>query len=833
MPRAESHPGRALQDHLAEVARSAQEGLNHPALRARDLLGRMAYLVGASHDVGKYTSFFQAHLHGKRPPNGLEFHAFPSAVFAAWLAREQVGERSWDDPQTYLPLLAFVVVHRHHGHLRAPSNLVPSLDALDAWAAHRDGVLPAPLQRFRAQWNDLHDRRDGVISELNALGLGDVTPFFVDPAEVTETLEYLARSLYFLDKPSGPLAADDRARLALWGQLLFSALIDADKRSAAGVASLPPRPHLPGDLVARYVAHRFSQPRHDLDRERAKFFRTVTERAQSIPLPPPKPLSLTAPTGMGKTLAALSAALVLRERLAAHYGVPPRIVYALPFINLIEQNHQVARDVLAWGVPDFTANEHRYLLRHHHLADIAYKVEDENRPVAEALLLTEGWESEIVVTTFVQVFHTLLGYQNGMLRKLHNLIGAVLVLDELQNLPMEYWPVSRRVFEVLRQEMGLTVLQMTATRPLVFVDDAGQPAAEELHPDPPRLFGLMHRTEMEVDLTPCPVEDLANEVADLAEAHGAALVVVNTVRTSLELYRALQARGLGQGITTWAKGEPFPLAKETVALVYLSTNIVPKHRAERLAFLKAWLKAGRRAVVVATQVVEAGVDLDFPVVVRDLAPLDAIIQAAGRCNREGRRVTGRVLVRRLENSGAGQVYGAVHLQQARRLLEGVSRLAEPEYARLVEHYFQQVRELKSQDESRTLWQAYLQLRYNGKNCGDVPCLSNFHLIEEMPTVPVFVVLTEDDETWLAEVFTPQVLQEKEWKRRQEAYIRLRRHLHERLLQVPEFRAKKNPPPLWGASRVLRWVPHTQLDEFYDLETGFKWAEEDLDRAWIV
>lgn len=833
MPRAESHPGRALQDHLGEVARGARDALNHPALRARDLLGRMAYLIGASHDVGKYTSFFQAYLHGRRPPNGLEFHAFPSAVFAAWLARDQVGERGWDDPQAYLPLLAFVVVHRHHGHLQAPGNLVPSLDALDAWAAHKDEMLPAPLQRLRAQWNDLHDQRDGVISELNALGLGDVTPFFAEPAEVTETLEYLARSLYFLDKPSGPLAADDRARLALWGQLLFSALIDADKRSAAGLKPLPSRPHLPGDLVARYVAHHFAQPRHDLDRERAEFFRTVTERAHSIPVPSPWPLSLTAPTGMGKTLAALSAAFVLRERLAAHYGAAPRIVYALPFINLIEQNYLVARDVLAWGVPNFAANEHRYLLRHHHLADIAYKVEDENRPVAEALLLTEGWESEIVVTTFVQVFHTLLGYQNGMLRKLHNLIGAVLVLDELQNLPMEYWPVSRQVFEVLRQEMGLTVLQMTATRPLIFVDERGQPAAEELHPAPPRLFGLMRRTEMEVDLTPRPVEALADEVADLAEGHGSVMVVANTVRTSLELYRALRERGVGQGITGWEEGTPFPLESDAAALIYLSTNIVPKHRAERLSFLKAWLKAGRRAVLVATQVVEAGVDLDFPVVVRDLAPLDAIIQAAGRCNREGSRATGRVLVRRLENSGAGRVYGAVHMQQARRLLEGVSRLTEPEYARLVERYFQQVQELKSQDKSRNLWQAYLQLRYDGKNCGDVPCLSNFHLIEEMPTVPVFVSLDKQDQWWLQEIFTPLVLKARDWKCRQEAYLLLRRHFHERLLQIPEFRAEKNPPPLWEDSRTLRWVPYAQLGEFYDIETGFKWSEEDLDKAWIV
>ena len=842
--RFEARPGQTLIEHLEQVARGAQEALEHPALRSRGLLAQVAYLVGATHDAGKYTSFFQDYLHTRRRHQGREHHAFPSALLAAWLAWQAWPVRDLARPEAYLPLLAYLVVHRHHGHLRAPEEAVPSLpddlaDALaydpTAWATASPAHLPDALRRFRDQWQDMRQRAGMIVAELTALGLqrDAVRAFFEDPAAVGETLDALARLAYFLDKADGKLKDADRARLALWGQLLFSALIDADKRSAAGLPPLPPRPGLPGDLVARYVVHRFPQPRHDLDRERAAFFRTVTERAQAIPVPPPGPLSLTAPTGMGKTLAALSAAFILRERLAKCHGEAPRIVYALPFINLIEQNYQVARDVLAWGVPDFEANEQRYLLKHHHLADIAYQVEDEDLPVAEALLLTEGWESEIVVTTFVQVFHTLLGHQNGMLRKLHNLIGAVLVLDELQNLPMEYWPVTRRVFDVLRQEMGLTVLQMTATRPLVFVDDAGQPAAEELHPDPPRLFGLMRRTEMEVDLTPRPVEALADEVADLAEAHGAVLVVVNTVRTSLELYRALRARGVGQGITAWAEGEPFPLEDDAAALVYLSTNIVPKHRAERLAFLQAWLKAGRRAVVVATQVVEAGVDLDFPVVVRDLAPLDAIIQAAGRCNREGRRPTGRVLVRQLEHSGAVRVYGVVHMQQAKELLKDVNRLPEPKYAALVERYFRQVQGLKSQQKSRALWQAYLRLRYDGDNCGDVPCLSNFRLMDEMPTVPVFVALTEEDATWLAEVFTPQVLREKDWRRRQEAYIRWRRHLHERLLQVPEFRARENPPPLWDASRVLRWVPPGQLDEFYDLETGFKWAEEDLDRAWIV
>jgi len=831
MTHIEARPGQSLIEHLTEVAQAAREALDHPALQERALLSRAAFLTGAIHDVGKYTSFFQDYLHTKRMHNGREHHAFPSALLAAWLTLQDWPSRDLTTPRAYLPLLVFLVIHRHHGHLKTPEELVPDLPDLEydlsAWLTGDTAALPPAMQHFVDQWQDLQNRRKVLVEDLDTLSLAPeaIQAFFEDPEPVGETLGALARLVYFLGKEEGPLSGADRARLALWGQLLFSALIDADKRSAAGMPSLPPRPHLTGDLVERFVAHKYPRPRHNLDRERAAFFRTVTEQARQVPIPVTEPLSLTAPTGMGKTLAALSAVFVLRERLAEHYGVTPRIVYALPFINLIEQNYRVVEEMLAWGVPDFEANRQRYLLKHHYLADIGYRVEDENRPVAEALLLTEGWESEMVVTTFVQVFHTLLGHQNRLLRKLHNLIGGVLILDELQSLKMEYWDAVGQIFNVLREEMGLTVLQMTATRPLVF------PEVQELYPEPPRLFGLMRRTVLDVDLQECPAETLADEVADLAEEHGSVLVVVNTVRTSLELYKALKDRQVGIPVMRWHEGAAFPLDRSERALVYLSTNIVPLHRAARLAFLKKWLGEGGRAVLVATQVVEAGVDLDFPVAVRDLGPLDSIIQVAGRCNREGRREQGLVLVRRLEDSGASLVYGVVHVNTARSLLAPITRLEEPGFARLVEQYFEMTKQRKSREESLRIWQAYLRLRYNGKNCGDAPCLSNFHLIEEMPSVSIFIALHERDETWLAEVFTPQVLEEKDWTLRGEAYLRHRRYLHERMLQVPEFRARKNPPPEWR--KGLRWVPVAQLGNFYDLETGFRWASEDMDRAWIV
>jgi len=132
--RYESHPGRLLRDHLLEVAEGAKARLDHPALRYRELLREVGWLIGLSHDMGKYTSYFQAHLHeDKRFEGGLERHAFLGAVFAAWLVAKRLPELSEAPNKGFLPLLAYLVVRRHHGDLRSPKELVPKSRELKRW----------------------------------------------------------------------------------------------------------------------------------------------------------------------------------------------------------------------------------------------------------------------------------------------------------------------------------------------------------------------------------------------------------------------------------------------------------------------------------------------------------------------------------------------------------------------------------------------------------------------------------------------------------------------------------------------------------------------------
>lgn len=808
----ESHPGRPLKRHLAEVAEEAKSYLDHPALRHTELLRGAAYLVGLAHDLGKYTPFFQAHLKEGRDFNGLERHSFLSALLAAWLTLKRNAKLPEAPGKEFLPLLAYLVVHRHHGHLRAPKKLLPSKGDPEK----AQGELFSALRALNSQLEALRKNRDWI-PEWEKLGIEEAIEFVEKPPlkELFASLDELEYRLKQADEDLG-------ARLCLWGQLLFSSLTDADKRRAAQAQS-PQRPAIPPDLVERYLCQRYPKPQEEIHRLRAEFQAAVRAKVEALHPQeiPGQTFSLTAPTGLGKTLAALDAALRLRSKLQKNWGEghAPRIVYALPFINIIEQNYAEFGKVLRSLWPNCFVPE-TALLRHHYLAEISYRTETDTLPLEQALLLTDSWESEIIVTTFVQLFQTIVGYENRFLRKLHNLIGSIVILDEAQALPMEYWPFMRKVFEMLKKELGVVVLQMTATKPLIF------PKVKELHPDPKALFQRLNRTVLHVHQEEIPLEKWVEGAIKLFEEHGSLLIVVNTVGTAIKVYRALREE------LKFLRPFGFQAPQEKDAwLVHLSTNIVPKHRMKRVLALKEHLRRGGRALVVSTQVIEAGVDLDFPAVLRDLGPLDSIVQVAGRCNREGHAHQAPVYLIPLKDGGCARIYGAVHTHVARSLLQGLRTLEEKDFYPLVEKYFAEVQKRSSQSASEELWKAYQELAYD--DLENQPTLSEFHLIETTEQLPIFVCTGKDEEDWFLGEFCESVLKQKDINARRNAWLKHRKRFHDHLLRPFLARALRNLPPEAEGAPSLRWIPHNDLDRFYHEEWGFRWDEEGLEGAWIA
>ncbi|MEM3470584.1 MAG: CRISPR-associated helicase Cas3' [Thermoproteota archaeon] len=811
----ESHQGKLLKEHLLEVAEGARSRLDHPALRHRKLLRDAAYLMGLVHDLGKYTPYFQAYLkEQKRFEEGLEHHSFFGAVCGAYLLHARLQKLPEAPGKEFLPLLGYLVIYRHHGDLVAPAAALPPLGNPEK----ATGELCHSIRAFKKQLQELK-KTPGWASEWEELGLAEILEFLKNPrlSELFEELDGLTYKLKRQEEEEG-------ARFCLWGQLLFSALIDADKFGAAAI-TLPERHYIPADLVERFLQQQRPKPRHEMDCLRQEFQQAVRKSVESLKSTelPGRTLALTAPTGLGKTLAALDAALRLREKLRELWGnsYAPRIIYALPFINVIEQNYHEFHRVFSFWTENNNVPE-TLLLRHHYLTEITYRepaAHPDNLPLEQALLLTEAWESEVVITTFVQVFQTLLGHRNRFLKKLHNLIGSILILDEVQSIPMEYWPVTAKTFETLQRELGLTVLQMTATRPLIF------PQVQELYPNPAALFRHQRRTRLIIHRKEVPLDTWAEQALRLYEEHGSLLCVLNTVRASLEIYKLL--RDKLQGVESYDLKPP----NRRNWLVYLSTNIVPWQRRTRINAIKQHLRKGGRVLVVSTQVVEAGVDLDFPATLRDLGPVDSVIQVAGRCNREGQRQMGDVYVLPLEGGGCARVYGAIHTYVAKRvLLEGPSKREEPEYAKLVEQYFQEARKRLSSERSDELWRAYIRLAYD---CLEEPTLSEFHLIESPEQVPIFVALSPKREQ-LIEAFKRDVLKESDVRKRRMAYLRYRRRLHDFMVRPLLYRAISNLPPALDSARPrgIRWVPYEQLRNFYSEETGFRWAPHELDQPWI-
>jgi CRISPR-associated endonuclease/helicase Cas3 len=320
---------------------------------------------------------------------------------------------------------------------------------------------------------------------------------------------------------------------------------------------------------------------------------------------------LTVPTGGGKTRSGL--AFALKHALAHDLD---RVIVAIPYTSIIEQTAQVYREIFADG---------RAILEHH--SAVAGREDQDDAPVTPeaqwARLATENWDAPIVVTTTVQLFESLLGQRTSACRKLHRIARSVIVLDEVQTLPPHLLATTLDVLRRLVANYGVSVVLCTATQPALDESPGfkGLDGIREIVPGAAGHFATLERVRYE---WPCLDGRWSWErVAEELRAESRAMAVVNTKADALALLAAL--------------GDPDAL--------HLSTLLCGAHRRDVLAEVRRRLDAGEPCRLVATQVVEAGVDLDFPTVLRALGPLDRIVQAAGRCNREGKLgELGRVVI---------------------------------------------------------------------------------------------------------------------------------------------------------------------------------------------
>ena len=562
-----------LRDHLHGVAERAGR-----FARPCQMEGE-AGAAGLLHDLGKYTVRFQARLCNPAVIHGINHWAAGAAC--------ALEHRLWS--------VAFAV-DGHHTGLPA---LYPS-DVSDARC----------LQDVREKM--------GVPEEWKQLTGGCVESL----PELRECLR--ADGLTLPEAAARPFT--DKFAEALRTRFLFSCLVDADRLDTAehsnpGQEEERQAPALEPER-ALAILERFLKEKSALtavNQLRSRLLADCLGKADQAP----GLFTLTAPTGSGKTLASLAFALhhIIYHNAMLAADDPRqlrRIIVVIPYTSVIEQTASVFREV-------FKELGEAYVLEHHsataprETANEADKDAEDAR-LRRAQLATENWASPIVVTTNVQFFESLFAAHPTDCRKLHNVARSVLLFDEVQTLPTALLPSLLSAVNLLTQPepYGATAVFMTATQPAFDrVAPTILPAGYEWKPreissDPEAMAHTMRRTQI---VLPGPEETVT--WADLAEqlsAHAQALCVVNTVKDARALFRLL------------------PMASR----FHLSARMCPAHRLKTLNRIRAQLKSGAPVWLVSTPLIEAGVDVDFPVAYRAYGPFDSIIQTAGRCNREGK-----------------------------------------------------------------------------------------------------------------------------------------------------------------------------------------------------
>lgn len=445
---------------------------------------------------------------------------------------------------------------------------------------------------------------------------------------------------------------------AFYIRMLYSCLVDADyidtetfMNGDAGRGNYEPLSALCDKLTA-YIS-KWNNPTREIDILRQKILNSCIEKASA----PRGIFSLTVPTGGGKTVASMAFAL---NHAAANSM--KRIIYVIPYTSIIEQNAKVFRDILG----------QENVVEHH--SSVSYELsEDADELEYRSALATENWDAPVIVTTAVQFFESLYANRSSKCRKLHNIANSVIIFDEAQMIPSNNLrPCVAAIAELVRAYNATAVL-CTATQPAIdemLLEYSKKESVVELCPDVDGMFEKFRRTSFEKEgrLT-------TDELVSRLESQQQVLCIVNTRKFAQEVYEALPSEGR----------------------FHLSTLMCPVHRKQKLDEIRERLKSGKTCRVVSTSLIEAGVDVDFPRVFREMAGLDSILQAAGRCNREGKRSAESSIVTVFESENKVNKLIAVNRDAAE---ETVRDWTQPNTTSTIERYFKAYRDfLRNDDKS--------------------------------------------------------------------------------------------------------------------------------------
>lgn len=735
-------------------------------------------LIVKLHDLGKYTSFFQSYLLQKNPIDYLlKRHAQIGGI---------VAYNFFKDKDIKIAIMALYLIFSHH------SKLTDIEEIPGKFNDHLKNI-------FLRQKADIQKILSLIEEEIE---LDNLSEYLKYPDE-----KALRKAIKIWSKREADI------RYYFLFNYIFSLLIEADKLDASDT-ELYSRISIPSDLVDKRFGSGVASDSSDLCKMSNNDLRNYCRAAVVSNLDREDILdhhlfTLTAPTGTGKTMTVLDFALKLKEKIRRNAGNEAPIIYALPFINIIEQALREYEQETFKG--------RAKILAHYQFADVfgGQDEDDDEQNYNQKLMSLDTWQSDIVITSFVQFFETLIGNKNKLLKKFNHFAGAIIIIDEVQTLRLDQMPLIGAALFFLAKYLKSRIILMTATKPKIFelaqkeiLDKEGETVRPvELLENYHQVFALFNRTRIiplldaELDKENLS-EDFVKKVFSKKWNPGkSCLIVCNTVKRSIQFY---------QQISSFLKDN-----KLGNPLFYLSTNVVPTHRFDRIEKIKRAIEQEEAPILISTQVVEAGVDLDFDMGFRDVGPVDSIIQVAGRINRNNNINKKNAPLFIIDLQDARKIYGIITYEQSKKALGQKSMFYEKEYLELINTYFDSITDRSSFSEYSKIFASLKCLKYDSENKEERP-VSSFKIIEESQnTTSIFIELGEEEQKLRSKYFEKITgkISKEEFDRK------YKRVFNQRIIAVPTYLAS-------GLEFINEYedkihiVPKEQLSSAYNIDTGF-------------
>jgi len=803
-----SHPNKTILEHLRETENEIEkilEKLNPNFSINKEHIIQIARILALTHDIGKCTLFFQEYLQANEAndykklreyrSSKLHHHGLISAVFTFYALKKFFVSPIYQFDETksiykkLIPFIGFFTIKRHHGNL---GNFYDEI------------IINRTTEKMiNQQLENFHPQTENVVAFI-----ANKIKIKISFSEFSELFEGLIKEINWGDDLIFEYYENNKdCELYLFTLFLHSCLTDADKTSAIGIA----KPVLPVIHSSKVIQNRKKiihqkEKRTDLDKLRENIYKEVIAKIEKIPLDN-KIFTLTAPTGSGKTLTVFEAAFRLKDRISSQTNKEMKIIYCLPFLSIIDQNASIINHLLDSGEKGFLPSTK--LLIHHYLAEVQYLSDEEDYTFDESRFLIEDWHSSVIITTFVQLFQSIFTNRNSKIRKLHNIQNSIIILDEVQNIPHKYWLLLREVFQRLSEIENVYIIFTTATQPKIFSSEG---KVIELLENKEKYFEQLNRITLEPKIDEnITLDEFILEIDKIMQKNDDKdiLIVTNTIRETQEIYDSINN-----------------MKKEYDKLFFLSSQIIPRKRKERIEEIKKKLEKEKnkresnekRIILVTTQLIEAGVDIDFDIVIRDLGPIDSINQVAGRCNRNGEEENGKTIVysvldQKTNRLFASYIYEAFSLSKTKDVLKNKRVIEEQEFLKIIDEYYLNIEKTGNTIESTKILDSIFNLEFDE--------IGKFSLIEERgKQVPVFIEIDQKAKEIWAEYL--EIWNIKDWKKRNEKFIKIKNDLYSNLINVDKKKIKTIEQ-----IKGYYYIDFQNAKKYYDNEKGFIGKEKDV------